>query len=371
MYSTIVIITIFLSFFATSYIFQRLNYLPQVTTSSIGKRYFFIDGLRGIAAICVVVAHIWRLGIKGIDLDNYYISSTYSDYISAFGVQIFFCITGFLFFDQIIKRNATFDWEKFYLSRIKRLAPLFLTSTTISIISILIVNYKKISLISIGDLYNALHLYLFGFGGQVEILGQYSGVLTAVAWTLPFEWRFYLLLPLICVIIKNNKINLILSFVLMLVVSSFIVGGMNIWQYFLIGAFGAFLFNKIKVNNKIARISIFCSGIFSLVISPYLIQGKYDLYSFILVFIFFTSIVLSKPKILSHKIFIYTGEASYSIYLNHSFICVAISYFSFILFGKIELNNVSSIMIYSISSVFICILSFLSFKYIEYPFIKK
>lgn len=79
-----------------------MNFFPQITKNSIEKRYYFIDGLRGIAAICVFVGHSWRLGVKGFNLNDYSINS--ASFIAALGVQVFFCITGFLFFDQIIKK---------------------------------------------------------------------------------------------------------------------------------------------------------------------------------------------------------------------------------------------------------------------------
>ncbi|HGJ5877936.1 MAG TPA: hypothetical protein ACHBZ9_02315 [Arsenophonus nasoniae] len=74
-YSITATSVIFISFFVTAYFFQKMNFLPQITTSSIGKRYYFIDGLRGIAAISVVVGHSWRLGVKGFNLNDYSINS--------------------------------------------------------------------------------------------------------------------------------------------------------------------------------------------------------------------------------------------------------------------------------------------------------
>ncbi|HGN0091191.1 TPA: acyltransferase family protein [Morganella morganii] len=370
MYSIIAMLAIFLSFFVISFACQKANLLPHITPESSEKRYLFIDGLRGIAAVSVVVGHIWRVGVKGVDLNGYYISE-WADYVAAFGVQVFFCITGFLFFDQVIRRKATFDWEKFYIARIKRLAPLFFLTMTVCIFLIILSKFRELSSFTFGDMYSAMSLYLFGFGGQVEILGQDSGLLTAVTWTLPFEWRFYLLLPIACIAIKTNKIKYLLTFVVSMAVLSFIIDAMNIWPYFLIGAASAYAFNKIKINNKALINLALLIGITSLLISPLLIKSKYDFSSFVVMFFFFISVVFSKPKLLTTNTFVYIGEASYSIYLIHSIICVIISYIIYHIFGLINMNEVSSIIIYSISSMAICMASILSFKVIEYPFIKK
>lgn len=370
MYSLIAILVIFLSFMAASYICQKVNLLPHINPGLSEKRYLFIDGLRGIAAVSVVAGHIWRVGVKGVDLNGFYLSE-WADFVAAFGVQVFFCITGFLFFDQVIRRNATFDWEKFYIARIKRLAPLFFVTMTLCILLLILSKYREIPSFTFGDAYSAMSLYLFGFGGQVKILGLDSGLLTAVTWTLPFEWRFYLLLPIACIAIKAKKTKYLLAFVILIAALSFIIDAMNIWPYFLIGAASAYAFNIIKIKSSVLTNIVFLVGIASLCLSPLLIKSKYDLPSFIIMLVFFMSIVLSKPKLLTKNTFVYTGEASYSIYLVHSIMCVVISYTIYHTIGLIKANEVSSLMIYSFSSMVICVVSILSFKIIEYPFIKK
>lgn len=370
MYSIMAMLAIFLSFFVVSFACQKVNLLPHITPESAGKRYLFIDGLRGIAAISVVTGHIWRVGVKGVDLNGYYIDES-SDFVAAFGVQVFFCITGFLFFDQVIRRNATFDWEKFYIARIKRLAPLFFVTMSLCIMLLILSKYKEISSFTFGDAYSAMSLYLFGFGGQVKILGLDSGLLTAVTWTLPFEWRFYLLLPIACIAIKAKKTKYLLAFVILIAALSFIIDAMNIWPYFLIGVASAYAFNRIKINSRVLTSIVLLVGIASLCLSPLLIESKYDFPSFIVMLVFFMSIVLSKPTLLTKNTFVYTGEASYSIYLVHSIMCVIISYVIYHTVGLINAGEISSLIIYSLSSMVICIVSVLSFKVIEYPFIKK
>ncbi|MGP5490482.1 acyltransferase family protein, partial [Pseudomonas helleri] len=91
--------------------------------------YKFINGLRGLAAVFVFINHapfiLTSLGIT---------NSTFSTWgwiyvnLGSFGVQIFFCITGFLFFDKVIK-TPTMQWDNFFEGRVRRVAPLYYFSS--------------------------------------------------------------------------------------------------------------------------------------------------------------------------------------------------------------------------------------------------
>ncbi|MFS1538109.1 MAG: acyltransferase family protein [Candidatus Phlomobacter fragariae] len=350
-------VLIFLSFFVTAYFFQKINFLPQITTSSIGERYYFLDGLRGICAIFVVITHSHELlGLKGFNLTEYGPNSI--SFLGIIGVQMFFCITGFLFIDQLIKKNYNIDWITFFSSRIKRLLPLFFFSITMSLIIIYIINFNKLNTLSLDDVKNSLGLY---FLKQNEILGINSNHLLGATWTLPYEWRFYMALPLFCAFVNLIKVNPIILFSIF---------GVFVGKYFLIGCFSALLFNKYKIKNNLARVITLLLAISSLVIlsSSKDVNGN-DV--FIFSFILFLGLVMSPPDFLSKKIYVYCGEISYSIYLLHMPLMFFITYLSYFLFGVTKLNNYNFIFVYSISSILICIISFFSYKYIEYPFLKK
>ncbi|MFS1538233.1 MAG: acyltransferase family protein [Candidatus Phlomobacter fragariae] len=85
------------------FFFYYCLFFQKITTSNIGERYYFLGGLRGICAIFVIITHSHTLlGLKGFNLNGYVQNSI--SFTGGISVQIFFCITGFLFIDQIIKK---------------------------------------------------------------------------------------------------------------------------------------------------------------------------------------------------------------------------------------------------------------------------
>ncbi|CED79202.1 Putative acyltransferase [Candidatus Hamiltonella defensa (Bemisia tabaci)] len=112
-------------------------------------------------------------------------------------------------------------------------------------------------------------------------------------------------------------------------------------------------------------------GIASLISSFFISGHYYGNPVFISISILFLSLVLSKPVSLSNKLFIYFGETSYSIYLCHIILMVGISYLVYFLFGVVDINSYTAILIYLISALLIAVILFFSYKYIKYPFLKE
>lgn len=80
-----------------------------------------------------------------------------------------------------------------------------------------IINFNKLRDLSLYDISNSLKLYLFGFSGNKKILGMDSNILTVMKWTLTYEWRFYMALPLFCVLAKIIKFNSTILFLLLFI----------------------------------------------------------------------------------------------------------------------------------------------------------
>ena len=107
---------------ATAYLLGKKFGVP----SSLG-RFNSIDGLRGYLAFFVFLHHasIWyfylQTGKWALPPSNLYTQFGHSS------VFLFFMITGFLFFSKLIDgRTQTIDWGKLFVSRLLRLAPLYL-----------------------------------------------------------------------------------------------------------------------------------------------------------------------------------------------------------------------------------------------------
>ncbi|WP_217996433.1 acyltransferase family protein [Pseudescherichia vulneris] len=367
-----IIFSIFIST-ASCFVISKSGLFKHIEFSS--RRLFNIDGVRGVAAAMVVMNHaVFILMNTGIVKDTYFSEIDYHIFARSgeVGVQIFFCITAFLFADRIIKTQNNIDWKRFFYSRIKRLAPLYIFMITVSLLIAISISPEKFSF-SIGSVYSMISMYSFGFlGGDVHVLGVKMEPLTAVIWTLPYEWKFYAILPIIAAIISSNK-TLIPSFIFVSVIA-FIDSYINsaLWVYFISGAFVALVYNRIKPIDSKAFGALSSVAAIAIIIALINIDmAPYGQMRFIIITLFFSLVVMIPPSIFKLKPLVYLGEVSYSSYLMH----LPVMFVSFKLINSTKsLYNISfnefaiiTCFVVALSSIISCF----TFKYIEYTFIKK
>jgi peptidoglycan/LPS O-acetylase OafA/YrhL len=168
-------------------------------------RFAAIDGLRGYLAFFVFVHHaaIWYFFLRSSEW-----KAAPSNLYTHFGqtsVAMFFMITGFLFFTKLLNgRRRPVDWLQLAVSRVMRLAPLYLFAmlclfTIVTVISGGVLNVPESKLAK-----SVIQWMLFTVAGAPDVNGvaQTSNILARVLWTLPYEWFFYLSLPLLALGIR-------------------------------------------------------------------------------------------------------------------------------------------------------------------------
>jgi len=350
---------------------HKANVLPHL--SKINHRYDYIDGLRGLAAILVVCSHSWRFRDIGFTNDEI----TKADYFyignfGALGVQLFFCITGFLFFKKIISQGLEIDWKQFYISRWKRLAPLYMAfCLCVIILGIMIAGPGAVNA---SALTSAAKLMTFGFMGGKFAVGNYdSGYITPILWTLPYEWKFYFSIPAIAVICssRNLLITSIMGVALLYICIS-TSDNFNVWVFFLSGGLAAYL-DKFKSNlvSSIANVSFYLSAAVILTTMFSHDIDKYGAFRAITSTILFICAVIGKPRILRFKGLVYAGEISYGIYLFHLMVIFIFNHFA----SKFLFNSIiSGYEVLALVAAYCAVLTLtttLTFKYIEYPFMRK
>ena len=179
------------------------------------RKYLFLDGLRAVAMILVMMGHsydfYWRY------VPNYAhitISPIYAFFSGCDqeGVYLFFMLSGFLITGVMINDfSKAIELKKFYIRRFLKIVPLF------SIVVVLV--YVLSKYLGVYKEYNdALYLvplfYLQDFFPPHPILSQ--------AWSLTVEMEFYLVYPLIAIAIftwikkANERRWLLLRAVLLL-----------------------------------------------------------------------------------------------------------------------------------------------------------
>lgn len=356
---------------ACIYVLTKFNYFAHIDFS--GGRYFFIDGLRGIAAFSVLMNHgaatIMTNGILPVHID--FTKYSIVGNMGSFGVQLFFCITGFLFFDKLIKCNNKFDWNKFFIARVKRLVPLYLlTSLFVSIIAIIIAgDTAKFDFVNFSSF---LNFFGFGFLGTEIYIGAFNANgLNAVIWTLPYEWRFYLLFSLVSIAIASKRYGMIALAAVMVFAARDFMTEFVLWPYFMVGAAGAYLFNKsnIYLKDKYFIFSVIISlSILFIICSTNSAYGRVRMIS---ITVLFFAIILTKPTIFKFKPLVYLGEASYSLYLLHLPIMAVIIRLLNTSFNMAEISTLEyTLLIAAIASI-CSVISCVTFKHFEWKFIKK
>jgi peptidoglycan/LPS O-acetylase OafA/YrhL len=179
---------------------------PEVSGAS--HRFPAIDGLRGLLALFVFLCHAmaWR-GI--VRHEGWHASK--QPLFQHFGdtsVAIFFMVTAFLFVGRLLDaRNGVIDWWRLYVSRVLRLTPAYWVAITLMLMLLAVATARQVDgagssivLRGWGDIASAAGAwYAFCLPGMPAIDGYMNTpmIIAGVTWSLPFEWAFYLLLPLL------------------------------------------------------------------------------------------------------------------------------------------------------------------------------
>jgi peptidoglycan/LPS O-acetylase OafA/YrhL len=168
------------------------------------NRHRTIDGLRGYLALFVFLHHavIWFFYLRGSPWGTP--PSRFYNHLGGSSVSLFFMITSFLFFTRILdaRKEGGIDWGRLYLSRIFRIAPLYLVSLfLVGVIVLGCCGWKLAEdAASLGG--TALRILMLGIFPLTPLNGfaETELIVAGVYWTLSYEWFFYGLLPLLAVL---------------------------------------------------------------------------------------------------------------------------------------------------------------------------
>ncbi len=147
-----------------------------------------LDGLRAVAVLGVLYAHIWSFSLGRPTLVVARVDLNRALSLFGTGVDLFFVISGFCMYLMYGSRQQAFEWpayKRLLVNRFWRIAPAFYVAAIVSAGFVAARGHPFPS----GDL--LAHL-TFTF----QLLPGY-GKLAASFWSLGTEWHFYLLLPFV------------------------------------------------------------------------------------------------------------------------------------------------------------------------------
>ena len=362
------VVALFLALTAAYFLSRRTGGPPQQ------GRFASIDGLRGYLAFFVFLHHsaIWyfclRSGQWQVPPSNLY------THFGQSSVAMFFMITGFLFWSKLIDgRKKPIDWTRLFVSRVLRLTPLYLFA-----LMLLVIVVAWLSNFSLVDppikLLNGLARWAsFTTLGNPDLNGvkDTSRIVASVIWTLPYEWFFYISLPLFALPFRMPSPRLYVILGAMGIVGAVLCNKTEpaIISWFASGAVAAFLvrskfFRSIAVLKVSALLAITC-----VVIAVSCCRSVHHLKALVLLSVAFTIIACGNSLfgLLTNAVSRTLGEMSYSIYLLHGIVLfVAFN----LIIGPIHAATFSALehwSVIAICSPLLVFASFTTFRLIEAP----
>ena len=343
------------------------------------RRFKALDGLRGLAAIMVVVYHFDSKYIPELLYHNTIIRHSNSF------VDLFFVLSGFV----ITYNYKSLNFKTvihFAKKRFWRLYPLMIFTSTIFLIyrlySFYPISFNDLNLLKCKKLLNTIMQYVDSIflTNSFPVLGASMGSNTP-SWSISAEFVAYFLFALISLFIRPRVIayltvstlGVFLCFLNQKYFATGDAGFLRAIICFNIGSISLMFYDKYK-KLKIGFYHELLSIALFLIYIYYILEGSYEnkflaesistplVYGVLIFIISLSNGFIS--EILSSKLMCFLGKISYSIYLNH---LIIIFCFKDIFFNQLGFHNsIQNQLFYMVSCLSIILLfSNLTFNFIE------
>lgn len=290
-------------------------------------------------------------------------------FFGSIGVQIFFCITGLLFANKILFA-AEVDWTSFFKKRLLRLFPAYVFAATLAIfVALLLTRFSTLNIMEVFS--NLPNIFAFGLLPLPNINGFDMNRLIGVNWSLAYEWRYYVMLPILFVVIRNLPIMLIAFVIIIFATCDVILTESSVWIYFVSGAICAPLMNT-KLSKPMSGFGYVLTLVLLVIYAfTWSIFPDYGPQRWVLMTSFFLSLVMSRPYVLTLKPFVAMGSASYSFYLLHAMIVfVVIGMFHKLVMDVTLLRFSSFVILACLALAVATLVSAVSYINVERPFMR-
>lgn len=351
------------------------------------KHYLILDGLRGIAALMVVMFHI---------LETFAIGDPYKQIVNHgyLAVDFFFMLSGFVIGYAYDDRWHTMGWKEFFNRRLIRLHPMIIVSMILGVILLFFQEspmFPTIADASIGKiiLVTAVGMTLIPVTPSMDVRGwQEMHPLNGPAWSLFFEYVaniFYVLF----LRRLSNRLLLILTLVsgaalvhMIMTQGGDVIGGWSfttkqLWIGFtrlLYPFFTGLLISRVVKPGNISYSFLWCALliIVSLAMPRFgapgseWINGVYESVTILLVFP--VIIYLGASGSVSgtwEKVSKFLGDLSYPLYITHY--TLVYTYMAWVTRNDIEINSTQNILVAIAVFVFSIVVAYLIAQWYDAP----
>jgi len=162
-----------------------------------------LTGIRGIAALWVLMLHAWQFSgmpVLAVAVPAGRLDFTPLFKCGYFGVDLFFVLSGFLlstpFHRAALEQAARPSLKQFWIHRCRRVLPAYWTQ--LAILGVVYFFLNRTELIAPGNL--SAHVLLIQ-----NIVPWPVTLLNPVYWSMPVEWDFYVVLPLLALLVSRCR----------------------------------------------------------------------------------------------------------------------------------------------------------------------
>lgn len=352
-----------------------------------------LNGLRAMAALTVLWGHVFKRNNRNWGIEGFSLPFMNFD-----GVTLFFVISGFLITYLLLnehEKSATISVPKFYMRRILRIWPLYYV-------------FMAVALLLTDTWHHPDIWYYCFFGANIPFAFSLVLALWPIShyWSIGVEEQFYILWPWIVKYTKKqeekeqrgSKVMRFIKSNYLLCVSIFIclvwilikLLILAIWGHcgayrfiavtrfdcLMIGAIGAILyfrktkwFIKISQNKWIGALAI-ALLVFSQWNAIFPTPIRHQVLAVVSLFAIMGQLAPSKPLLnLENRLFDSIGKISYGIYIIHPLLIFYLS----IVWRKMNVSmneTVQAIIIYIGVTIITYVVAWLSYRFLERPFLK-
>ncbi len=352
----------------SAYFLKGIPFYKKVLGEEEKGRFEALDGLRGILAINVFFQHAvtswfyFQTGVWEIVNIRFY------RHLGGEAVILFLIMTSFLYWSKMIAQKGQVDEGYLYRSRFLRLAPMYVFCAGLIVLSIFIQSGFDIDIKQTAkDILSWLTIGLITTQSVngVSVLPINAGI----HWTLHFEWFFYLLLPILAIFLRSKKMLIMALPLAFYALSS---DDRGYWAIFFFGIIAAHVYREYPKLEFFSRKISSIVPIAGIVLVYFMNYKPYSFSQYIVSMFIFLSFVYGADLWGFLKTYVakFLGTLSYSIYLIHGIVLFGVLNSVDYFYPIVNTTPIQFWSLITLSGILTVVVSSITYRYIEYPFIK-